>query len=193
MITTTRYSKVKLGRVWEPIKLVYQPSLRPFSSGKDDVNQIKSNSSIFSKVKVYSELSKLRLSSLVVMTTGAGFLCAGSPIDWQTMVAACFGTALCAASANTFNQIIEKNLDLKMNRTRNRPLPSGRITVNEAVSVAIATGAVGTSALYLATNPVVAALGAANIFLYAGPYTISKQISEVNTWLGAVVGAIPPV
>eukprot|EP01041_Mallomonas_annulata_P001873 gene1873-3631_t len=148
---------------------------------------------IATKLGLYSELSKYRLSSLVVMTTGAGFLCAGSPVEWTTMVAACSGTALCAASANTFNQIMEKNNDARMNRTRGRPLPSGRISSPEAIAWAVTAGTAGTGVLYAATNPVVAALGAANIFLYAGPYTISKQMSEINTWIGAVVGAIPPV
>jgi len=149
--------------------------------------------SIVSKFKIYSELSKYRLSSLVVLTTGAGYLCSGPPIVWTTMVATCLGTAMCAASANTLNQIIEKKNDARMNRTRNRPLPSGRISSVEASAWALASGVAGTSILYATSNPVVALLGAGNIILYAGPYTISKQYSEINTWIGSLVGAIPPV
>ena len=70
----------------------------------------KKSLSIKQKVKAYAELSKFRLSSLVVVTTGAGFLCAGGPVDTITMAASCFGTMLCAASAGTFNEVIVKNL-----------------------------------------------------------------------------------
>ena len=148
---------------------------------------------ILQKLRLYSDLSKYRLSSLVVLTTGAGFLCAGSPIVWTTMAGTCIGTALCAASANTFNQIFEQSIDMKMNRTRGRPLPSGRTTSLEATSWGLLSGVAGTSLLLTVSNPVVAALGAANIILYAGPYTAMKQRTEWNTWVGSVVGAIPPI
>ncbi len=70
--------------------------------------------------KIYSELSKLRLSSLVVVTSGAGFICSGLPLDFKTMACACIGTGLCAASAGTFNQIMEKEIDANMKRTVTR-------------------------------------------------------------------------
>ena len=109
------------------------------------------------------------------------------------MAGTCIGTALCAASANTFNQIFEQSIDMKMNRTRGRPLPSGRTTSLEATSWGLLSGVAGTSLLLTVSNPVVAALGAANIILYAGPYTAMKQRTEWNTWVGSVVGAIPPI
>jgi protoheme IX farnesyltransferase len=148
---------------------------------------------ILKKLGIYGELSKFRLSSLVVMTTGAGFLATGLPIDWAVLSATCFGTALCAASANTFNQTIEAKYDANMNRTKSRPLPSGRVSTKEAIGWGIASGVAGTSMLLLSSNPIVAALGAGNIFLYAGPYTALKRKSEINTWVGSIVGAIPPV
>eukprot|EP00602_Paraphysomonas_sp_CaronLab_P000944 CAMPEP_0185031728 /NCGR_PEP_ID=MMETSP1103-20130426/19355_1 /TAXON_ID=36769 /ORGANISM="Paraphysomonas bandaiensis, Strain Caron Lab Isolate" /LENGTH=296 /DNA_ID=CAMNT_0027567349 /DNA_START=364 /DNA_END=1254 /DNA_ORIENTATION=+ len=80
-----------------------------------------------------------------------------------------------------------------MKRTHTRPLPSGKISVMEATSWGVFSGVAGVGTLYAFTNPVVAALGASNIALYAGPYTFLKQHSEVNTWVGSVVGAIPPV
>jgi heme o synthase len=109
------------------------------------------------------------------------------------LAATCVGTSMCAASANSFNQIFERNLDKKMKRTCNRPLPSGKLPVGEAVSFGVFAGTAGVATLFTLTNPVVAALGGANIFLYAGPYTFMKRYSEVNTWIGSVVGAIPPV
>lgn len=141
----------------------------------------------------YASLSKLRLSSLVVLTTGAGYICASSPIDMITLTYTCIGTFLCASSAATFNQVIEKDNDAAMNRTKARPLPSGRIPLTHATTWGFTTGITGTALLYSLTNPVVAGLGLANIILYAGPYTWLKKHSEINTWIGSVVGAIPPV
>ncbi|KAJ1394283.1 UbiA prenyltransferase family-domain-containing protein [Ochromonadaceae sp. CCMP2298] len=145
------------------------------------------------KFKAYLELSKFRLSSLVVVTTGAGFICAGQmPIDFPTMAAACVGTFLCAGSASAYNQIIERDIDAKMKRTLMRPLPSGRLGATEGTVLATGMGVAGTAMLY-AINPVVAALGFGNILLYAGLYTHTKRTTELNTWIGSLVGAIPPV
>mmetsp|Transcript_17408 Transcript_17408/g.29402 ORF Transcript_17408/g.29402 Transcript_17408/m.29402 type:complete len:438 (-) Transcript_17408:147-1460(-) len=150
--------------------------------------------SIKGKIKTYLELSKFRLSGLVVLTTGAGYICAGAlPIDYYTMTAACIGTGLCAGSASCFNHVIEHEIDLKMKRTLNRPLPSGRASLPEATAFGVGTGIAGTTLLYSMTNPVVAALGLGNIALYAGAYTYSKRYTELNTWIGSIVGAIPPV
>jgi protoheme IX farnesyltransferase len=88
-----------------------------------------------SKLSLYAELTKFRLSSLVVVTSGAGFLCGGAPIDLTMMAATCVGTGLCAASAGSFNQIIERHQDAAMNRTKLRPLPSGQLSVTEASAV----------------------------------------------------------
>lgn len=152
-----------------------------------------SPSSFGAKLKIYSELSKFRLSSLVVLTTSAGFICAGGPVDICTMIAASTGTFLCAASAGTFNQIAEKEIDAKMKRTLQRPLPAGKVSPLNAAAFGGLTGLAGVSLLYGTTNPLVAALGLGNILLYAGPYTFSKRTTELNTWIGSIVGAIPPL
>ncbi len=178
-----------------PRSLLHQPrymaAVNAFLSTEN--HKKVSSSALSEKIKIYGELSKFRLSSLVVLTSGAGFLCAGAPVDMYTMAAATFGTALCAASAGTFNQVIERNRDSNMKRTNKRPLPAGKVGVIEATSWGITTGLVGTGMLYSLTNPIVAALGLGNIILYAGPYTYSKQYTELNTWIGSLVGAIPPV
>ena len=146
-----------------------------------------------SKLSLYAELTKARLSSLVVVTSGAGFLAGGAPVDIAVMAATCVGTGLCAASAGAFNQIFETTQDTAMNRTKQRPLPSGLVSTPEATAVGVAAGAAGTALLYTMANPTVAALGAMNIALYAGPYTLSKRHTEWNTWVGSIVGAVPPV
>ena len=105
-----------------------------------------------SRLYIYPELSKYRLSALVVVTSAAGFLCAGAPIDLCSLVAVTTGTALCAASAGTFNQVLERFHDAKMLRTRLRPLPSGRISTAEAFSWGATSGIAGTALLYTGTH-----------------------------------------
>lgn len=144
-------------------------------------------------IKALSDLSKLRLSALVVSTTSLGFLAAGGPVSSSALVACTIGTALCASSAATFNQVFEIRQDSQMNRTKNRPLPQKVVTPLAATTLGITTGFGGTAALILGTDCMTTALGVGNIALYAGLYTYLKPRSEWNTWVGAVVGAIPPV
>ncbi|CAL8998101.1 unnamed protein product [Prunus brigantina] len=144
--------------------------------------------------RCYWELSKARLSMLVVATSGTGFvLGSGHAIDFSGLFWTCAGTMMVAASANSLNQVFEKNNDAKMNRTKQRPLPSGRITIPHAVTWASAAGLAGTALLASQANMLAAGLAASNLILYAFVYTPLKQIHPVNTWVGAVVGAIPPL
>ncbi|KAF8407433.1 hypothetical protein HHK36_006566 [Tetracentron sinense] len=144
--------------------------------------------------RCYWELSKARLSMLVVATSGAGFvLGSGNAIDLAGLCCTCTGTMMVAASANSLNQVFEINNDAKMKRTRQRPLPSGRITVPHAAIWASSIGVAGTTLLACKANVLAAGLAASNLALYAFVYTPLKQIHPVNTWVGAVVGAIPPL
>ncbi|BGP20701.1 Protoheme IX farnesyltransferase, mitochondrial [Rhodosporidiobolus nylandii] len=102
------------------------------------------------------------------------------------------GTTLCAFSAASFNQLIEAPYDAQMARTRNRPLPRRAVTPLHAASYGVLTGGVGLATL-AAINPLAAALGAGTIALYCPLYTIAKRHSVYNTWIGSVVGAIPPL
>ncbi len=148
-----------------------------------------------SKTKSYLDLAKAKLSALVVTTTAAGFVAAGGPLSEQVTIAACcvVGTALCSSSAAAWNQILERDRDAQMKRTQQRPLVQHHLTVREATIAATSWGVVGTGLLYVGTDPVTAMLGLTNIGLYAGLYTYMKPRSIYNTWVGAVVGAIPPV
>jgi len=144
--------------------------------------------------KTISELSKARLSALVVSTTSFGYLAAATPISYSTLAAVSLGTALCSASASTLNQIFEQDRDAKMKRTSLRPLVTKQVVGTEgAYALALASGLSGGTALYLGTDPITTALGVGNIALYAGAYTALKPRSEWNTWVGAVVGGIPPI
>ncbi len=173
-------------------------SVRLFSSdsrnNKDTAAPLVAKRSSPSILKAYSELSKARLSALVVATTAAGFVAAGGPLFCPaTLAACCTGTALCSSSAAALNQIFESHLDAKMKRTQQRPLVQGTLTQTQATVAATAWGLAGTAILAYTTDPVTTLLGASNIVLYAGVYTYMKQHSVYNTWVGAVVGAIPPV
>ncbi|PNH08926.1 Protoheme IX farnesyltransferase, mitochondrial [Tetrabaena socialis] len=142
----------------------------------------------------YKMLSKLKLSSLVVLTAGAGFAAAsGEEIDYAKLAWTSLGTLGAAACANTLNQIYEVSNDRLMSRTRNRPLPTGRLGRVHAGAFALVCGAAGLWLLHEKANPLTAGLGAANILLYAAVYTPLKQLTVANTWVGAVVGAIPPL
>ncbi|XP_020588379.1 protoheme IX farnesyltransferase, mitochondrial-like [Phalaenopsis equestris] len=144
--------------------------------------------------RCYWELSKARLSMLVVATSGAGYvLGSGHVIDFVGLCCTCAGTMMVAASANTLNQVFEVQNDAKMKRTRQRPLPSCRIGVAHAVMWASSMGFSGTTLLAWKANYLAAGLAVSNLFLYAFVYTPLKQIHPANTWVGAVVGAIPPL
>ncbi|KAK6347346.1 Protoheme IX farnesyltransferase, mitochondrial [Orbilia brochopaga] len=156
--------------------------------------------------KAYLALSKPHLTFLVVLTSMASYslypsssLLTSSDITPSTTLSAVtllfltVGTALCSASANTLNMLAEPHLDAQMTRTRNRPLVRGTIHPRNALLFAVATGLSGVALLLYGTNTTVAGLGLANIVLYAGIYTPLKQKHVINTWVGAVVGAIPPL
>ncbi|KAH6877124.1 UbiA prenyltransferase family-domain-containing protein [Thelonectria olida] len=153
----------------------------------------------------FLSLSKPRLTMLVVLTAMASYaiypvpeLLAPSTTETPslsplTLLFLTTGTALCSASANAFNMIYEPATDAKMSRTRNRPLVRRLISTRSAVAFAILAGATGVGALYFGVNPTVSFLGLSNIFLYAGAYTPLKAVTAFNTWIGAVVGGIPPL
>jgi protoheme IX farnesyltransferase len=153
----------------------------------------------------YLSLSKPRLSFLVVLTATAAYSLYPVPgllapaatatpsLSTLTLFFLTSGTALCSASANAFNMIMEPEHDAKMSRTRNRPLVRKLISPRGAIIFAVACGVFGTGALYYGVNPTTAFLGAANIFLYAGVYTPMKRMHILNTWVGAIVGGIPPL
>jgi len=142
----------------------------------------------------YKQLSKARLSGLVVATAAAGFVAASEEaINWERLGWTSLGTMLASSSANALNQIYEVVNDSKMTRTAVRPLPTGRMSRMHALAFAVVTGVGGIYILSTKVNNITASLGAGNILLYAGVYTPLKQLSIVNTWIGAVVGAVPPL
>jgi len=157
------------------------------------------------RITTYLALSKPRLAFLIVLTTTASYsiypvpallstsATAAPSLSTLTLLFLTTGTFMTIASANTLNMLFEPAYDAKMSRTRNRPLVRGLVSKRAAFIFAIATGLLGTSVLWYGVNPTTSLLGAGNLALYAFAYTPLKRIHPVNTWVGAVVGAVPPL
>ncbi len=145
-------------------------------------------------MRLAMELTKARLNALVLVTTGVGFLLAEPrTIDWARLGWTLFGTGLAAASAAMLNQLLETRRDGLMLRTQARPLPSGRIGKAPVFALGVLTGYLGVLVLGLTVNLPAAGLALANILLYALVYTPLKPVTTLNTLVGAVTGAIPPM
>jgi len=141
----------------------------------------------------YCELAKPRLAVLIALSTMSAYAIAPYPASLPTLLFLSSGTLLCIASANTFNMLYEPEFDAMMSRTRNRPLVRKALTPTQAKTFGIGTGIAGLTILSAGVNPTVALLGAGNIILYSGIYTPLKRKTILNTWVGAVVGGIPPL
>jgi heme o synthase len=142
---------------------------------------------------IYAQLSKARLTAFNVLVAMSGVALSPIPTTVPVLLSTALGTALCSASANTLNQLQEVPYDAQMARTRGRPLVRRALSPAHAAAFAAATGLAGPTLLWTMCNPTTALLGAANIALYAGPYTWMKRRSIWNTWVGAIVGAVPPL
>ena len=140
----------------------------------------------------YLELLKPRLNLLVVATSAAGYyLGASGPPDLVPMTQAVAGTALVAGGAAVLNQVFERDTDALMRRTRNRPIPDGRVTVVEAYLFGVAVSCAGLVTLAMLANMVAAVLAFCTLFIYLAIYTPLKRRSPAATLVGAVPGALP--
>ena len=135
-------------------------------------------------------LTKARLTLSVVFSSLAGYLLAvPSPSMWHILLLSVGGYGLAGAS-NAFNQIIEKEIDAKMLRTQNRPIPAGRMSVQVAFGIALTLLIVGLAILY-SLNPKTAMFGAISVFLYTCASTPLKTVTPLSVFVGAIPGAIP--
>ena len=147
-----------------------------------------------SRAADYAELAKLRLNFLVLVTTLVGYdMAVRAPGDWGKLLPTLIGTALTAAGAAVFNQVIERDHDKLMPRTRNRPLPAGRVSAVEAWVLGAVLGVAGLAVLLAAVNGLTAIVGAVTFVSYVAIYTPLKRVTTLNTIVGAVPGALPPV
>ena len=146
------------------------------------------------KAKAYYELLKPRLSFLVVFSSGFGYALANqSVINWGSFVVFLLAGFLVSGSSVTINQVIEQKYDAIMNRTKNRPIPSGRISENEAIWFSVLTGVAGLGLMLLSTNALATGLSLISLILYAFVYTPLKRVGSIAVFVGAIPGALPPL
>lgn len=138
----------------------------------------------------FKEITKMRLSLSVVFSSIAGYLLGAYTIDLSTIMLLCFGGYFMVGASNAYNQIIERDLDALMDRTKNRPIPAGRMQVSTAFVIAVSFTVLGLVALYI-INPRTAMYGAISIFLYTSVYTPLKTKTPFAVFVGAIPGAIP--
>ncbi|HEX5001237.1 MAG TPA: heme o synthase [Bacteroidia bacterium] len=142
----------------------------------------------------YIQLSKLRLSFLVVFSAALAFIM-GSPdaINWNKLILLIAGGFLVTGASNAINQVIERNLDKLMDRTRNRPLPDERMSPVAAIIAAVLMGITGLLILTFFMNAASGVLGFIALVSYAWMYTPLKRITPFAVFVGAIPGAIPPL
>lgn len=138
----------------------------------------------------FKQLTKVGLSLSVVFSSIAGYLLAVDDVDYFILFLLGIGGFFMVGASNAFNQIIEKDTDAIMKRTQNRPLPTGRMSVNIALTIAIVLTILGIGILY-SINPKTALFGAISIFLYTSVYTPLKPVTPLTVFVGAIPGAIP--
>ncbi|MEW6306374.1 MAG: heme o synthase [Verrucomicrobiota bacterium] len=145
-------------------------------------------------VAVFSDLVKARLTFLVLLTTLVGFyLGQRGAINYVLLFHTLAGTALLASGAAALNQLLERNYDARMRRTENRPLPSGRLQPDTVLLLGGAVSCAGLIYLTLAVNLITSLLGALTLVSYLFVYTPLKRKTTLNTAIGAIPGALPPL
>jgi protoheme IX farnesyltransferase len=151
--------------------------------------------SLAARAADYLELTKPRIAVLVLVTVVAGaLLAAGRSVDVALMFHAVAGTALVAAGASALNQLLERARDARMRRTASRPLPAGRLQPFEVLLFGLLLTAAGVAYLAIALPTITAAMVALATFVgYVAVYTPLKPITTLNTLVGAIPGALPPV
>ena len=150
----------------------------------------ENTSSIKSTITDVKQLVKVGLSLSVVFSSVAGYLLAVETVNYVTLTLLAFGGFLMVGASNAFNQIIEIDTDALMQRTKSRPLPTGRMSVNLALTIAILFAVIGLGILYY-INAKSALFGAISIFLYTSAYTPLKSVTPLTVFVGAIPGAIP--
>ena len=146
------------------------------------------------RLSACASLTKPRIALMVLVTVAIGFLL-GAPgaVSPTRLVLTLVGAGLVAGGASAWNMILERDRDARMRRTANRPLPSGRLSLLEAVSFGTAITLAGLIILFAGVNGLSAGVAATTFVLYVGLYTPLKSVTTLNTAIGAIPGALPPV
>ena len=145
-----------------------------------------------SLIKDIGTLYKLRLGFFVVMSSVLGWFMGVESIDITTMLLLTVGGYLLTGASNGLNQIFERDMDAQMERTKDRPIPSGRMTVKQALFWSILAGVFGIACLFYLSQ-IAALLGVIALLLYAFVYTPLKSKTSLCVFIGAIPGALPPM
>ncbi|RKS95214.1 protoheme IX farnesyltransferase [Flavobacterium limicola] len=157
------------------------------------MNATQSTLSLKSIYIDFREITKARLAVSVVFSSIAGFMLGiydFHSLDWMVLLKLAVGGYCMVGASNAFNQVIEKDLDALMDRTKNRPVPAGRMSRITALVIASLLTVIGIALLYT-INPKTAMFGAISIFLYTSVYTPLKTMTSLSVFVGAFPGAIP--
>lgn len=155
---------------------------------------IHTKSTVTLKIQDYVQLLKLRLTFLVVFSAAITFAYAAKGnLVWVELLLMVLGGFLTTASANGFNQVIERESDKLMKRTQNRPMPTERMSAMEGTIASILMGIAGITILTLCFNVITGVLGLFSIITYAFIYTPLKTRSSIAVFVGAIAGAMPPL
>ncbi len=141
-------------------------------------------------IKDFAVLTKMKLSVYVLFSSIAGYLLAVDSVDFVELFILCVGGYAMVGASNAFNQVIERDLDKLMHRTKDRPVASGRMSINTALTIASLLTILGITLLYV-LNPKSAMFGAISIFSYVSLYTPLKTKTPLAVFVGAIPGAIP--
>ncbi|MDG1528206.1 MAG: heme o synthase [Polaribacter sp.] len=154
------------------------------------ISNIGNKSTIKNFISDFKQLTKVGLSLSVVFSSIAGYLLAAEIVDAFIVIQLAIGGYFMVGASNAFNQVIEKDTDSLMKRTMNRPLPTGRMSVSTALTIAFLFTILGIAILYN-INAKSALFGAISIFLYTSIYTPLKSVTPLTVFVGAIPGAIP--
>jgi protoheme IX farnesyltransferase len=160
-----------------------------------DTQNLVSTVAFSQKLKACFALLKPRLSFLVAFSSAFGYVLGygGSSIDWLTLGMLSLGGFLVSGASVTINQMLEVEFDRKMDRTKNRPLPTGVLNKTEAFIVVLITAFGGLGLLWVFTNPSTVVMAFVSLVLYSFVYTPLKRVGPIAVFVGAIPGALPPL
>lgn len=161
---------------------------------KEESVHTKETPFFIEKIKDYAQIMKPKVSFMVAFSSILGYLLVpGTLFSWGPMMALFLGGILVTLGAHSINQMIERYSDRFMERTKNRPLPNGRVGLFEGIVLAISSTFVGLFILYQEFNLVAAGVSLVSLLIYGFIYTPIKKIHPIATFIGAIPGALPPL
>lgn len=172
------------------LRYIFAQLLKKLFRKVENLSVTQVNTTKISVIQDFKEITKMRLALSVVFSSVAGYLLGVETVSWSALLLLAIGGYFMVGASNAFNQIIERDLDVLMDRTKNRPIPAGRMSVNTAFAIATIFTISGISVLYF-INPQTAMFGAISIFIYVSLYTPLKTKTPLSVFVGAIPGAIP--